>query len=58
MAALVTMLRMPVLQVRVGSLLPEITEPTTLDLPDGASLTLEPLKREGNRLIWPVSIPA
>lgn len=41
------------LNVRVGSLLPEITAPTTLDLPDGHTLVLEPLKRigtEGRRL--------
>ena len=45
------------LNVRVGSLLPEITEPTTIDLgnEDGpfGSLTLEPLRRlgpEGRRL--------
>jgi len=35
------------LNVRIGSLLPEITAPTTLDLPDGQKLTLEPLKRLG-----------
>ena len=35
------------LNVRIGSLLPEITEPTTLDLADGQKLTLEPLKRIG-----------
>jgi glutamate--cysteine ligase len=35
------------LNVRVGSLLPEITAPTTLDLPDGQKLTLEPLRRLG-----------
>ncbi len=33
--------------MRIGSLLPEITAPTTLDLPDGQKLTLEPLKRIG-----------
>jgi len=38
------------LNVRVGSLLPEITEPTTIDLPDGQKLTLEPLVRSGRRL--------
>jgi glutamate--cysteine ligase len=41
------------LNVRIGSLLPEITAPTVLDLPDGQQLTLEPLKRlgsEGRRL--------
>ena len=35
------------LNVRIGSLLPEITAPTTLALPDGQTLTLEPLKRFG-----------
>ena len=35
------------LNVRIGSLLPEITQPTTLTLPDGQTLTLEPLKRLG-----------
>jgi glutamate--cysteine ligase len=49
-AALAAILRHAGLQVRIGSLLPEITAPTTLDLPDGATLTLEPLRREGNRL--------
>jgi glutamate--cysteine ligase len=48
--ALAAILRHAGLQVRIGSLLPEITVPTTLDLPDGSSLTLEPLKREGARL--------
>jgi glutamate--cysteine ligase len=48
--ALASILRHAGLQVRIGSLLPEITAPTTLDLPDGSSLTLEPLKREGDRL--------
>ena len=41
------------LNVRIGSLLPEITAATTLDLPDGQKLTLEPVKRlgaEGRRL--------
>ena len=35
------------LNVRIGTLLPEITAPTILDLPDGQKLTLEPLKRLG-----------
>jgi glutamate--cysteine ligase len=41
------------LNVRVGSLLPEITGPTALELPDGETLTVEPVKRlgpEGRRL--------
>ena len=49
-AALAGILRHAGLQVRIGSLLPEITAPTTLDLPDGSTLTLEPLKRDGDRL--------
>lgn len=38
------------LEVRIGSISPEITEPTTLSTPDGHSLLLEPLVREGNRI--------
>jgi glutamate--cysteine ligase len=38
------------MKVRVGSLLPEIVEPTRVDLPNGGKLTLEPLVRSGNRL--------
>jgi len=43
-------LRLSGLKVRVGSLLPDITAPTTIDLPDGNGLTLEPLVRRGRRL--------
>ncbi|MFA7268070.1 MAG: glutamate--cysteine ligase [Sterolibacterium sp.] len=35
------------LNVRIGSLLPEITASTSIDLPDGQQLTLEPLRRLG-----------
>ncbi len=49
-AALQYILRQAGLNVRIGSLLPEITGPTSIDLPDGGSLTLEPLVREGKRL--------
>ncbi len=38
------------LKVRIGSLLPEITQPTALQLANGGSLTLEPILRKGNRL--------
>ena len=38
------------LNVRIGSVSPEVTAATTLDLPDGYSLLLEPLVREGNRI--------
>jgi glutamate--cysteine ligase len=52
-ARLATILRHTGLNVRLGSLLPEIVEPTTLDLADGQKLVLEPLRRlgdEGRRL--------
>ena len=39
------------LDVRIGSLLPEITSPTALDLPNGEKLLLEPIRRVGNRLM-------
>ena len=38
------------LNVRVGSISPEIKEPTTLTLPDGETLVLEPVVRDGRRL--------
>ena len=38
------------LNVRFGSLNPDITEPTTVQLPDGESLVLEPLIRTDRRL--------
>lgn len=38
------------LTVRLGSLNPEITTPTRVELPNGQSLTLEPLVRHGRRL--------
>ena len=49
-ARLATILGLTGLQVRIGSLLPEITAPTVLPLPDGQSVTLEPLVRRGDRL--------
>jgi glutamate--cysteine ligase len=49
-AQLALILRQAGLNVRIGSLLPEITQPTTLQLANGNSLTLEPLVRTGNRL--------
>lgn len=38
------------LNVRIGSLLPEITQPTPITLPNGDTLLLEPVERSGNRL--------
>ena len=49
-AQLVNILRLTGLDVRLGSLLPEIEQPTTVDLPNGTSIVLEPLVRNGNRL--------
>jgi glutamate--cysteine ligase len=50
-ATLANVLRQAGMRVRVGSLLPEIREPTTIPLPEGESLTLEPIVRRGNRLV-------
>jgi glutamate--cysteine ligase len=49
-ATLVMILKQAGLDIRVGSLLPDLQEPMLLDLPNGGSLKLEPVKREGNRL--------
>ncbi|MHB9118134.1 MAG: glutamate--cysteine ligase [Burkholderiales bacterium] len=49
-ATLQYLLRQAGLEVRIGTMIPEIAEPTRLDLPDGGSLLLEPLKRVGERL--------
>ena len=49
-AKLVSVLRLTGLQVRLGTLLPDITEPTTIALDNGASLTLEPLVRREGRV--------
>jgi len=38
------------MRVRIGSLLPEITQPTAFKLDNGSTLILEPLVRKGNRL--------
>ncbi len=47
---LARILRQAGLDVRIGSLLPQITQATTLELTNGSSITLEPLVRKGNRL--------
>lgn len=49
-AQLALILKQAGMKVRIGSLLPEITQPTVLQLPNGSSLMLEPLQRKGNRL--------
>lgn len=49
-ARLVELLRQSGLQIRIGTLIPEITKPTPIDLPNGTSLLLEPLVRNGSRV--------
>lgn len=49
-AALRKILRHAGVNVRIGSLLPGVTQPMEIELPNGERLRLEPLKREGNRL--------
>ncbi|MDR3157863.1 MAG: glutamate--cysteine ligase [Zoogloeaceae bacterium] len=50
LAQLAAILRQTGLEVRFGSLLPEVTAPIFVELPYGQSLRLEPLVRRGNRL--------
>ena len=47
---LVTIMKAAGLDVRVGSISPEVTEPTSLQAHDGQTLLLEPVVREGNRI--------
>ena len=50
-ATLKSILQKAGLEVRIGSLIPEITAATELDLPSGEKLLLEPIKRVGNRVM-------
>ena len=50
-ATLADIIRKTGLTVRIGSLIPDLKEPMILDLPDGGVLKLEPVRREGNRLV-------
>jgi len=47
---LVTIMKAAGLDVRVGTINPEITEPTTFETHDGQKLLLEPVVREKNRI--------
>ena len=49
-AQLVVILRLTGLDVRLGSLSPDIEKPTSVELPNGTSLLLEPLVRNQYRL--------
>lgn len=49
-AALQGILCLAGFRVRVGTLLPDVTEPRVLELPSGRSVTLYPLKREADKI--------
>jgi glutamate--cysteine ligase len=50
-AALADIIRKTGLTVRFGSLIPGLEAPLSLDLPEGGQLTLEPIRREGDRVV-------
>jgi glutamate--cysteine ligase len=50
-AALTRILRLAGMNVRIGSLLAEIASPTKIDLPGGDAITLEPIRRDGRRVV-------
>lgn len=50
LAALEQVLKMAGFKVRIGSLLPDLKAPQTVALPNGRSLTLEPLERVGRKI--------
>jgi glutamate--cysteine ligase len=49
-ATLEGILRQAGMRVRLGTLNPEITAPARVELPDGRTLTVEPIKRDGGRV--------
>ncbi|HVF64447.1 MAG TPA: glutamate--cysteine ligase [Casimicrobiaceae bacterium] len=49
-ATLVAILRQAGMRVRIGSLNPEVTAPTTIELADGETLVYEPIVRNGRRV--------
>ncbi|MCE7913357.1 MAG: glutamate--cysteine ligase [Nitrosomonas sp. PRO4] len=49
-ATLQNIMQLAGLNVRIGTLLPEITTATKINLPDGQSITLEPIIRKNNQL--------
>lgn len=50
LAHLSNILRLTGLNVRLGSLSESLTQPETLSLPDGQTISLEPLERNGRRI--------
>ncbi len=51
LADLIEIMQMAGLNVRIGSLLPDLREPKAVTLPSGRSLLLEPLSREDDRIV-------
>ena len=49
-ARLAALLQQSGLEIRIGTLIPEITEATPVALPNGKTLVLEPIIRSGNRV--------
>ncbi len=49
-ATLQSIMRHAGLNIRIGTLLPEVTTATQIDLPDGQVITLEPIIRKNNKL--------
>lgn len=49
-ARLAELLQQSGLEIRIGTLIPEVTEATPVALPNGKSLLLEPIIRSGNRI--------
>src|SRR6267378_4396690 len=50
-ARLVRLLATPGLEVRVGTLSPEMTKPSSVSLPGGERLTIEPVRRRADRVV-------
>jgi glutamate--cysteine ligase len=50
-ARLATIMRQAGLNVRIGSLNPEIDRPTLVDVPDNAALVIEPITRRNERIV-------
>ncbi len=49
-ATLEGILRQAGMNVRIGTLIPEIAAPTTIEVPGGRTITIEPLVRDGSRI--------
>jgi glutamate--cysteine ligase len=57
LAGLVNLLELSGFQANIGTLIPDIVSPQTLDLPSGRQITLHPLTRDGNKLTIGTHIP-